>query len=81
MFAHFYVLDSIAPWIRGVVILKPDPQLMLAVPLSYKIHIVVAMTVLGFSPFSRLIHIWSAPFEYLFRKFLVFRRHKENVTV
>ena len=78
MFGHFYVLDTIAPWIRGVVILKPDPQLMLDVPLSYKIHILAALTVLGFSPFSRLIHIWSAPFEYLFRKVLVLRRHEAS---
>ena len=77
MFGHFYVLDTIAPWIRGVVILKPDPQLMLDVPLSYKIHILVALTVLGFSPFSRLIHIWSAPFAYVFRKALVFRKQKK----
>ena len=78
MFGHFYMLDSVAPWIRGVVILKPDPQLMLDVPLSYKIHILMALAVLGFSPFSRLIHIWSAPFGYLFRKLLVFRRHEES---
>ena len=78
MFGHFYVLDSIAPWIRGVVILNPDPQLMVEVPLSYKIHILLALAVLGFSPFSRLIHIWSAPFGYLFRKLLVFRRHEES---
>ena len=78
MFGHFYVLDSIAPWIRGVVILNPDPQLMVEVPLSYKIHILLALAVLGFSPFSRLIHIWSAPFGYLFRKLLMFRRHEES---
>jgi nitrate reductase gamma subunit len=79
IFGHFYVLDTIAPWIRGIVLLRPDPQLMLHVPLSYKVHIIIALGLLGFSPFSRLIHIWSAPFTYLIRKFLLFRVHEESV--
>ena len=34
-------------------------MLMKEVPLSYKIHVIAAWTLLGFSPFSRLVHIWS----------------------
>ena len=74
MFGHFYVLDSIAPWIRGIVLFVPAPGLMQKVPLSYKVHILSALALLGFSPFSRLVHIWSAPFTYLFRGPIVFRR-------
>ena len=74
-FGHFYVLDTIAPWIRSIVTLQPDPRLMVAVPWGYKIHILAALLLLAFSPFSRLVHIWSAPIFYLFRRPLVFRRH------
>jgi len=74
VFGHFYVLDSIAPWIRGIVFLIPNPDLMQNVPLSYKVHILSALALLGFSPFSRLVHIWSAPFTYLLRRHLIFRR-------
>lgn len=74
VFGHFYVLDTIAPWIRGIVFFQPNPELMSAVPLSYKIHILSAFALLGFSPFSRLVHIWSAPFTYLLRRHIVFRR-------
>ncbi len=73
-FGDFYVLDTVAPWIRGIITFTPDPALMLGVPLSYKIHILAALTLLAFSPFSRLIHIWSAPFSYIFRSWIVFRR-------
>jgi nitrate reductase gamma subunit len=74
IFGHYYVLDTVAPWIRSIVLLNPEPELMVDVPLSYKLHIVSGLGVLGFSPFSRLIHIWSAPFVYLFRSYIVFRR-------
>jgi nitrate reductase gamma subunit len=74
VFGHFYVLDTIAPWIRGIVTFRPNPELMLEVPLSYKIHILSALALLSFSPFSRLVHIWSAPFTYPLRRYIVFRR-------
>ena len=74
VFGHFYVLDTVAPWIRGIVFFQPNPELMSAVPLSYKIHILSAFALLGFSPFSRLVHIWSAPFTYPLRRYILFRR-------
>lgn len=74
-FGHYNVLDSVAPWIRGIVFFNPDPELMRPVPLSFKIHVTVAWALLGFSPFSRLVHIWSVPVFYFFRSRLVFRRN------
>ena len=74
IFGHYYMLDTIAPWIRGIVTFSPDPTLMLEVPLSFKIHILSALTLLAFSPFSRLVHIWSVPLTYFSRRWIVFRR-------
>jgi nitrate reductase gamma subunit len=73
-FGGFHVLDTIAPWIRGILILQPDPRLMAAVPFAYKLHILAAFTLLAFSPFTRLVHIWSVPLFYIFRRPLIFRR-------
>ncbi len=67
-------LYTVAPWIRGVLTFTPDPNLMVDAPWTYKVHILAALTLLGFSPFSRLVHIWSAPFPYLIRSYIVFRR-------
>jgi nitrate reductase gamma subunit len=77
-FGHYNVLDSVAPWIRGIVFFSPDPQLMRPVPLSFKIHVTAAWALLGFSPFSRLVHIWSVPVLYFFRRRIVFRRKQVN---
>lgn len=73
-FGEYYILDTVAPWIRGIVTFTPDPTLMVHVPLSYKIHVLSALTLLAFSPFSRLVHIWSAPIGYFFRGWIEFRR-------
>ena len=77
LFGHFNVLDTVAPWIRGILIFQPEPALMQTVPLSYKLHILTALALLAFSPFSRLVHIWSAPIFYFFRSPIVFRRKSE----
>ena len=75
VFGHFNVLDTVAPWIRGIVTFRPDAALMTGVPLSYRLHILAALALLAFSPFSRLVHIWSAPVFYFFRRPILFRRH------
>jgi nitrate reductase gamma subunit len=74
VFGHFDVLYSVAPWIRGIVTFTPEPQLMREVPLSYKLHVLGALALLAFSPFSRLVHIWSAPLFYFVRRRIVYRR-------
>lgn len=73
-FGHFYVLDTVAPWIRGILTFQPDPALMKTVPFAYKLHVLLALALLAYSPFTRLVHIWSIPIFYLFRAPLVFRR-------
>ena len=74
LFGHYDLLYTVAPWIRGIVTFAPDPMLMRDVPVSYKIHILSAFALLAFSPFSRLVHIWSAPVGYFFRGWILFRR-------
>jgi nitrate reductase gamma subunit len=78
IFDHFYVLDTVAPWIRSIVTFTPAPHLMTDVPFSYKVHIVGAFALLAYSPFSRLVHIWSAPFVYILRPWIVFRKKVES---
>ena len=63
-----------SPWIRGILTFHPDPGLMAEVPFQYKLHILAAFALLAFSPFTRLVHIWSVPLFYIFRRPLLFRR-------
>ncbi|WP_032817084.1 respiratory nitrate reductase subunit gamma, partial [Yersinia rohdei] len=44
--------------------------------LIFKLHIVLGLTLFVLFPFSRLVHIWSVPIEYLTRRYqLVRNRH------
>jgi nitrate reductase gamma subunit len=76
LYEHFDILTTVAPWLRGIITLTPDPNLMLEVPLRFKIHIVAVLALIGFWPFSRLVHIWSVPLTYLFRRWILFRRRE-----
>jgi len=40
----------------------------------YRLHLVLGMTIFLLFPFSRLVHIWSAPVGYVFRSYQVVRR-------
>lgn len=64
---------TIAPWARGLFALDPNPALMADVPVSYRIHAVIGMLLIALVPFTRLVHMFSAPVQYLFRPYVVYR--------
>lgn len=77
--AHFGVFTTVAPWLRSVLTLSPDPTLMSTVPLFMQLHVVSACTLFALLPFSRLIHLFSAPFTYVIRPFIVYRKRYGNI--
>lgn len=60
-------------WIRSILILQPEPELIRNVDTVYKVHVFFGMSVFLFFPFTRLVHVWSAPIPYLFRAYQVVR--------
>ncbi|MGW5053668.1 respiratory nitrate reductase subunit gamma [Actinokineospora sp. NPDC004072] len=64
---------TIAPWTRGILTLHPHPELMVDVPLSYQLHTLAGMVLLALVPYGRLVHALTAPVQYLFRPYLVYR--------
>ncbi|MFD7304545.1 respiratory nitrate reductase subunit gamma [Streptomyces pharetrae] len=64
---------SIAPWSRSLFTLRPDTGLMAGVPALYAIHAVVGMVLIALVPYTRLVHMFSAPVRYLFRPYIVYR--------
>lgn len=67
---------TVGPWIRGVLLLHPDANLMASVPPILQIHILTALGLFAVSPFTRLVHIWSLPLAYLRRAPIQYRlRH------
>lgn len=65
--------EDVAPWFRGVLRLNPDPELMRGVDASYQVHAVLAWGLYMLWPFSRLVHVWSAPVQYLGRPPILYR--------
>ncbi|MBA4861890.1 respiratory nitrate reductase subunit gamma [Streptomyces sp. PSKA54] len=65
--------ETIAPWSRSLFILQPKTELMAGVPVMYQIHAVVGMVLIAMVPFTRLVHMFSAPVQYLFRPYVVYR--------
>lgn len=64
---------TIAPWVRSLFTLRPKTTLMEPVPLAYRVHAVIGLVLFALIPFSRLVHMFSAPLQYLFRPYIVYR--------
>jgi nitrate reductase gamma subunit len=70
--AHDYRLD-VAPWFRSIFYLDPHTHLIVSAPAIFQLHILSAWILLAFWPFSRLVHVFSAPIGYLTRPYIVYR--------
>ena len=65
--------ETVSPWFRSILLLRPDGTLMMASPLAFRIHAVVGMLLFIIWPFTRLVHALSAPIGYMFRPPIIYR--------
>jgi nitrate reductase gamma subunit len=65
--------ETIAVLFRGVFQFQPDPSLMSGAPLVFQLHAIGGFLFLALWPFTRLVHVWSAPLAYLWRPYVVYR--------
>ncbi len=70
---------QLAEWVQSIVYLHPEPGLLKGVDMVYKLHLFVGISVFLFFPFTRLVHVWSAPVTYLFRAYQVVRSKRRLV--
>jgi nitrate reductase gamma subunit len=61
------------PYLWSIFIFNPEIDLVTAMPLMVKLHIVNAFVIIGFFPFTRLVHALVLPFMYLNRRNQVVR--------
>lgn len=59
---------SATPYLRSLLTLNPEIHYITVLPFLVQLHIVNAFLILGFLPFTRLIHILVVPIPYLWRK-------------
>jgi nitrate reductase gamma subunit len=71
---EFDYRETIGPWFRGVLTFRPFPELMAFAPIGFKLHVFTAFLLFALWPFTRLVHVWSLPLEYLTRKYVVYRK-------
>ena len=65
--------DTIGPWFRSIALFQPRPELMATVPLDYKLHVMAGMVLFSVWPFTRLVHVVSAPVSYPTRPYVIYR--------
>lgn len=66
---------ALAGWAQGIVTFRPDAAALIAdVAVIYKLHIVLGLIMFLVFPFTRLVHIWSAPVWYVGRSYQIVRR-------
>ncbi len=63
----------LAEWVQGVLKLNAEPYLLNDVSFIYKLHLFLGMSVFFLFPFTRLVHVWSAPLSYIFRPYQLVR--------
>ncbi|MBO3065521.1 respiratory nitrate reductase subunit gamma [Staphylococcus shinii] len=68
--------ETISVWFRQLFIFSPNADLMLQVPLAFKMHILLGFIIMAFWPFTRLVHVWSVPLTYASRSYIIYRKHK-----
>jgi nitrate reductase gamma subunit len=66
--------ESISQWWRSLFYLQPDVEAVQDANLLYQVHAIVAWAFWALFPFSRLVHAWSIPLQYVGRPWILYRR-------
>ncbi len=70
---HYDYREELAVWFRQIFYFQPHPELMVDAPFTFKAHAIVAFLLFAIWPFTRLVHVFSAPVGYLWRPYVVYR--------
>jgi nitrate reductase gamma subunit len=73
LFEHYDYREGVSVWFRGIFAFNPHPALMAAAPIGFKLHGLAAFLLFALWPFTRLVHVFSAPLGYLTRPYIVYR--------
>ncbi|MCM3698863.1 respiratory nitrate reductase subunit gamma [Paenibacillus macerans] len=75
---EFDYRDTISIWFRNLVIFRPEASYMVDVPVSFQIHILAGFLIFALWPFTRLVHVWSVPLNYVRRSYILYRKHRQH---
>ena len=68
---------KLVEWAQSVVTFRGGASAHLdGVAFIFRVHLVLGMTIFLLFPFTRLVHVWSAPFEYFSRRYQIVRSRR-----
>lgn len=70
---HHNYRETVSVWFRSLFTFRPDLDAMAAATVFFKFHVVSALILFAMTPFTRLVHAFTAPLHYLFRPYVVYR--------
>jgi nitrate reductase gamma subunit len=70
---HYDYREGVSVWYRSFLAFQPQPDLMADAPIGFQLHGLVAFGLFALWPFTRLVHVFSAPVGYLTRPYIVYR--------
>ena len=78
IFGHYDYREGVSIWFRGIFRFSLQPELMAAAPFGFQAHGMAAFLLFALWPFTRLVHVFSAPLGYLTRPYIVYRSRDEG---
>ena len=73
---HFYnYREGVSVWFRSIFMAQPNVEAiaMAGTPIQFQVHAVLSFLLIMIWPFTRLVHVFSAPVQYLARPSIVYR--------
>lgn len=70
---HHNYRETVSVWFRSLFTLSPNVDAMGASTWQFQFHVFVGLLLFGMTPFTRLVHAFTAPLHYLFRPYIVYR--------
>lgn len=72
-----WYLSTAVPWLWSLLRLHPDTSTVVALPGLIQFHFVWGFAIILLFPFSRLVHIFTIPIEYLWRPYQIVIWYRE----
>jgi nitrate reductase gamma subunit len=76
---HTDYRETVSPWFRSIFYFNPDPELMAEAGIGFQLHALSAMLLFAIWPFTRLVHVFSAPLGYFTRPYIVYRSRSQQL--
>jgi nitrate reductase gamma subunit len=76
---HYDYREGVSVWYRSFLAFQPEPELMAEAPIGFQLHALVAFALFALWPFTRLVHVFSAPVGYLTRPYIVYRSREDQL--